>query len=300
MTVRAHPRVCGENASSSGPVSPKTGSSPRVRGKQQEAHDTPQYPRLIPACAGKTRPLFRFLFTRTAHPRVCGENAHLQRSIRSRKGSSPRVRGKLVFASAAVHIDGLIPACAGKTLIRASRGRSRTAHPRVCGENSLIRHSPMQRQGSSPRVRGKHKLTAPRSTTNGLIPACAGKTSTRHNRTCRNRAHPRVCGENLRIPLSRPETAGSSPRVRGKQGIVILPRRFIGLIPACAGKTRRRPHAHRPRRAHPRVCGENRAGFIQTGGEQGSSPRVRGKRRWVAVCRLQRGLIPACAGKTRP
>ena len=76
-------------------------------------------------------------------------------------------------------------------------------------------------------------------------------------------------------------------------------KRLLGLIPACAGKTRMGFTRQRIRWAHPRVCGENRGNLDVLLSVDGSSPRVRGKRcdslsHW-GVFRL----IPACAGKTR-
>ena len=51
-------------------------------------------------------------------------------------------------------------------------------------------------------------------------------------------------------------------------------------------------------RAHPRVCGENRARTSSIVMKPGSSPRVRGKPRPRRRRRRTRRLIPACAGKT--
>ena len=48
------------------------------------------------------------------------------------------------------------------------------------------------------------------------------------------------------------------------------------------------------------MCGENRLKFVLGFMESGSSPRVRGKRVEVRDRLKRRGLIPACAGKTRP
>ena len=70
----AHPRVCGENVSSSARIRAWKGSSPRVRGKQYSGWGFRRGLGLIPACAGKTcRPDYDGMVSR-AHPRVCGEN----------------------------------------------------------------------------------------------------------------------------------------------------------------------------------------------------------------------------------
>ena len=53
----------------------------------------------------------------------------------------------------------------------------------------------------------------------------------------KKRAHPRVCGENTKELMTSVQKEGSSPRVRGKPGLVLDVLAEPGLIPACAGKT---------------------------------------------------------------
>ena len=50
------------------------------------------------------------------------------------------------------------------------------AHPRVCGENQDENILNLTQAGSSPRVRGKLPAYENAKVTDGLIPACAGKT----------------------------------------------------------------------------------------------------------------------------
>ena len=116
IKVGAHPRVCGENMARMLCSRCVSGSSPRVRGKRELKAFEPAAARLIPACAGKTPRQLPDESQARAHPRVCGENK-IRESARFRvAGSSPRVRGKqLVYVLNALW-EGLIPACAGKTL----------------------------------------------------------------------------------------------------------------------------------------------------------------------------------------
>ena len=253
----AHPRVCGENAVAVRARVDGRGSSPRVRGKPIRHRPPPARRRLIPACAGKTVNGSTITFPSGAHPRVCGENAHLSSFCRPGRGSSPRVRGKPSGGVARAAGVGLIPACAGKTSPMAQApasppahprvcgenrgvalaGRRGGAHPRVCGENPSERRNSSNFAGSSPRVRGKlAPLMAP-TTPLRLIPACAGKTSTASRPTAASTAHPRVCGENLDGLDVGQARHGSSPRVRGKPTNVITVSMCGRLIPACAGKT---------------------------------------------------------------
>ena len=92
---------------------------------------------------------------------------------------------------------------------------------------------------------------------------------------------------------------GSSPRVRGKPNIRTQFTDNRGLIPACAGKTAPRVADRRDERAHPRVCGENPTITHSRVLGTGSSPRVRGKQAGTSLLGDGRGLIPACAGKTK-
>ena len=294
----AHPRVCGENETT-GPFSQQvTGSSPRVRGKPAPLHGGPRPHRLIPACAGKTCTCHQTRSAPRAHPRVCGENP--EDGIRSFAvaGSSPRVRGKPHQALPARKPRRLIPACAGKTRTIVQISWASWAHPRVCGENYEAHEIGLRAGGSSPRVRGKPFGDAGREVRERLIPACAGKTTQTRPSPSPAPAHPRVCGENDPCASRTSVRSGSSPRVRGKPPGRQRRPGGEGLIPACAGKTRPCWVPGAPLRAHPRVCGENKATDAIQGALEGSSPRVRGKLEWRAQRRSSGGLIPACAGKT--
>ena len=172
-----------------------------------------------------------------AHPRVCGENLATVRTPWAFSGSSPRVRGKLIFAAARCRGEGLIPACAGKTVLHQAWGYSSGAHPRVCGENFRLSRLRNSSGGSSPRVRGKLVPTGLLAGGSGLIPACAGKTKGLDMPESEEGAHPRVCGENPGLVRLWISASGSSPRVRGKLNSERTVLGQAGLIPACAGKT---------------------------------------------------------------
>ena len=74
LTLKAHPRACGENFSSMESWATDPGSSPRVRGKRSWRTSRPPSGRLIPARAGKTRDPRTRPVRGPAHPRACGEN----------------------------------------------------------------------------------------------------------------------------------------------------------------------------------------------------------------------------------
>ena len=111
-----------------------------------------------------------------AHPRVGGENAGLLGSDAGTSGSSPRGRGKQHRGNHGCPVGGLIPAWAGKTLIKRVSNEPPRAHPRVGGENLSTTVIPGVANGSSPRGRGKPRRTVLDRYDAGLIPAWAGKT----------------------------------------------------------------------------------------------------------------------------
>ena len=152
--------------------------------------------------------------------------------------------------------------------------------------------------GSSPRVRGKPVEGLQTVLEHGLIPARAGKTPAHVDMSSPFPAHPRACGENWSQLIEYGDSAGSSPRVRGKRVLGEGHGGGLRLIPARAGKTTQRPSPACRSWAHPRACGENGRSRCVPSAGQGSSPRVRGKRTCGWRDWNPRGLIPARAGKT--
>ena len=254
--------------------------------------------RLIPAWAGKTVTINTWFSNETAHPRVGGENDFDIERLAGVLGSSPRGRGKRLGQEEVAGVEGLIPAWAGKTGGVEVLPRGVGAHPRVGGENASLTMMCAIVGGSSPRGRGKQVEALLVQVLHGLIPAWAGKTSRSRRASGPRWAHPRVGGENDSCVNGRVGLAGSSPRGRGKPARTRGAPSTGGLIPAWAGKTRRREGLVRWARAHPRVGGENTYNLPNYTGDLGSSPRGRGKL-FISAFDLQTlGLIPAWAGKT--
>ena len=274
------------------------GSSPRVRGKRPACPGGRALRGLIPARAGKTPRDHQRRRNHRAHPRACGENGPWFRLGARGRGSSPRVRGKLWAADRPPGSWGLIPARAGKTPRAAASSTRPRAHPRACGENGLSAEAMGRPSGSSPRVRGKPSNDVCGVLRGRLIPARAGKTGGHSDSHEAGRAHPRACGENATTRRAASRAVGSSPRVRGKQGVRLLVSSTRGLIPARAGKTKRVCVSSATGSAHPRACGENELGFTFEDSVSGSSPRVRGKHGHRHGHQLDWRLIPARAGKT--
>ena len=193
--------------------------------------------RLIPAHAGKTSSPSCSTLRQRAHPRSRGENIQTTVQTVAGWGSSPLTRGKHLAAWIAGVTPGLIPAHAGKTPPTWETCQPTRAHPRSRGENFLAFGGLFPPMGSSPLTRGKPSPAQARPARQGLIPAHAGKTSTRQPARPPGTAHPRSRGENL-THVSRPAPClGSSPLTRGKPDGLQAAKPVERLIPAHAGKT---------------------------------------------------------------
>ena len=169
----------------------------------------------------------------------------------------------------------------------------------MCGEHSALSAANSSASGSSPHVRGTPSVRLRRRSLHGIIPACAGNTPCCCPNSWRNGDHPRMCGEHTATTRIVAEVSGSSPHVRGTPPRLFCHRRSSGIIPACAGNTKRRQSWFSSRRDHPRMCGEHVSKDVLDRLKAGSSPHVRGTLRPCSVPARIGGIIPACAGNTR-
>ena len=156
VPISDHPRGCGENVRAAENFDFSAGSPPRMRGKPDCRQVRNLCDWITPADAGKTTQSLSSGRSLRDHPRGCGENRHVQKSILQKIGSPPRMRGKLTANSL------------GKNAVKD--------HPRGCGENATARHARNSMLGSPPRMRGKRSACVFRSACYGITPADAGKT----------------------------------------------------------------------------------------------------------------------------
>ena len=115
ISIRDHPRACGEKKQQEKKKLEKTGSPPRMRGKAAIPARQAPAARITPAHAGKsTCFLVRAFFLRD-HPRACGEKLLAVGKKPLSGGSPPRMRGKVLHRSTIVQPFGITPAHAGKS-----------------------------------------------------------------------------------------------------------------------------------------------------------------------------------------
>ena len=192
----------------------------------------------------------------------------------------------------------ITPACAGKTVTKATHSLGNGDHPRMCGKDTRNMLNPALASGSPPHVRERPVVSMARYSSPRITPACAGKTRYEGLAAGRRRDHPRMCGKDehgVKIPSG---LAGSPPHVRERlvqYGVVVF---VAGITPACAGKTYYIPPLSRLGRDHPRMCGKDICLHGASSMPLGSPPHVRERRKTFFFVSSSLRITPACAGKT--
>ena len=213
------------------------GLSPRGRGKLDAPGAETKYLGSIPAWAGETLALLRFLCQLAVYPRVGGGNSARACISTIRSGLSPRGRGKPNDVVKPQMAWRSIPAWAGETHLAAQGFRRLAVYPRVGGGNLPCANSWTSSAGLSPRGRGKQRAISALDPVQRSIPAWAGETEARAAACQAWAVYPRVGGGNAASRFIQRLLIGLSPRGRGKL-LQALDRHNIGRsIPAWAGET---------------------------------------------------------------
>ena len=197
--------------------------------------------------------------------------------LKYRRGSPPRVRGKVMRCSICQRGSGITPAYAGKSHWLFWTFLSERDHPRVCGEKDKGKDGQYHDRGSPPRMRGKGVVHVLVSEIFRITPAYAGKSGDYLFLLHGRRDHPRVCGEKRTILDDSVVLLGSPPRMRGKGQQIQGSWQAGGITPAYAGKRCCHVIFRQNAKDHPRVCGEKKIEPLRVTPSLGSPPRMRGK-----------------------
>ena len=153
-SIAVHPRTCRERSWASSLTSSSGGSSPHVRGTGPAVEREDLGARFIPARAGNGEALETWDKLLKVHPRTCGERMAEEEADDARAGSSPHVRGTVVYNDFLFFVFGFIPARAGNGPHAVAHMRPPPVHPRTCGERCRGCSRSSALTGSSPHVRG--------------------------------------------------------------------------------------------------------------------------------------------------
>ena len=113
--------------------------------------------------------------------RVCGAVMGVMVLTTLALGSSPRVRSGPRSIACSPPILGIISACAERSPPATARTRCPRDHLRVCGAVERILLVAVVHDGSSPRVRSGQILVGVRAKCEGIISACAERSSWRRH-----------------------------------------------------------------------------------------------------------------------
>ena len=175
ITLRDHPRTCGEKGISDFSGNYEDGSPPHMRGKARSPLLFPGISRITPAHAGKST-FSRFWTSNVEdHPRTCGEKCFLGKRLADGPGSPPHMRGKAVYSSPVSLLTRITPAHAGKSVLYRYNWVNDRDHPRTCGEKQQGKAVTVHQVGSPPHMRGKGLPRASEGFCTRITPAHAGK-----------------------------------------------------------------------------------------------------------------------------
>ena len=132
------------------------GSSPHTRGARGGVLVHLPDAGIIPAYAGSTPQPRSPRWRCRDHPRIRGEHPSTSGQIGGDAGSSPHTRGAHLLQSLRAGDNGIIPAYAGSTTAWSFSLSTRTDHPRIRGEHSIVSGAICTISGSSPHTRGAH------------------------------------------------------------------------------------------------------------------------------------------------
>ena len=250
-----HPRACGERLSRSLPISPRRGSSPRLRGTASNPRPGDYKMRFIPAPAGNGCGGWSGVCPGSVHPRACGERLFAGWSGKADHGSSPRLRGTDSAEHQFTVRVRFIPAPAGNGPGRTHQVRHHPVHPRACGN------------GRASSILLRAKSVHPR--------ACGERCWVCSSHVSSAGSSPRLRGTDQGTQAS-PHCQRFIPRLRGTVGESPEDVRVARFIPAPAGNGRLSTSAVRRRTVHPRACGERCPSMVDAANADGSSPRLRG------------------------
>ena len=172
-----------------------------MRGKDGRRQKRKPRVGITPAYAGKSLRGFAKVMALSDHPRICGEKKGKMEEKMKYTGSPPHMRGKGHEKEIRIHVTGITPAYAGKSLIAIRSKACRWDHPRICGEKRLIALVLRAVLGSPPHMRGKGRSVHRSNEPAGITPAYAGKRIAPLSFSFVNWDHPRICGEKRCIPV---------------------------------------------------------------------------------------------------
>ena len=173
--------------------------------------------RITPACAGNR-----------VQARVC---------MKPKRGSPPLARGTAISFSSVWSSCRITPACVGNSSAAAILSSGVGDHPRLRGEQFILRPFEERFLGSPPLARGTELKAVMPELNVGITPACAGNRAHCVAACTIVQDHPRLRGEQALGRRYISMVAGSPPLARGTEQSAYRRYRKRRITPACAGNS---------------------------------------------------------------
>ena len=273
-----HPHVCGEGARPPVGARLPSGSPPRVWGRRRPLSLVPLIARFTPTCVGKAHALERLVGGLRFTPTCVGKAPRANAAATTLFCSPPRVWGRRPGDGLAGHVESV--------------------HPHVCGEGMGTVTIDGTPGGSPPRVWGRRTTALSGTAHVRFTPTCVGKACV--PRACfvpRRAVHPHVCGEGTLSGVTALCSPGSPPRVWGRRLRVGGQGGGPRFTPTCVGKAWWATSSRRATAVHPHVCGEGLMFLTLWRADNGSPPRVWGRRTGRRSQGARSRFTPTCVGK---
>ena len=293
-----HPRLRGENLTLFNASFLVPGPPPPARGERRAAGVPEHTRRTTPACAGRTGSTVGGHWSPPDHPRLRGENDHLNAGHGLDDGPPPPARGERSYDYLCWADERTTPACAGRTPPSSPQGRARADHPRLRGENLCDDEPRGVGHGPPPPARGELSPVFVEWLMGRTTPACAGRTFWSVTGISPSADHPRLRGENICTKRYVMPRTGPPPPARGERRAGCAWCRAWRTTPACAGRTHPRVCRAYSATDHPRLRGENSTEGWAVVARAGPPPPARGEPADHHEVRGRRRTTPACAGRT--
>ncbi len=232
-----HPHACGEHFFPFFDLYYFFGSSPRLWGTLHCAPYPVTVGRFIPTPVGNTPLPWPRSSPLPVHPHACGEHSQGIQKLNLYPGSSPRLWGTRLAASATRLCQRFIPTPVGNTFLCPLFLPENPVHPHACGEHRTRRMIALLVAGSSPRLWGTRINLYNPSEIPRFIPTPVGNTTCTPGPNLAVPVHPHACGEHNRLICASVPTIGSSPRLWGTRRIWPSLSQRHRFIPTPVGNT---------------------------------------------------------------
>ena len=173
------------------------------------------------------------------------------------RGSPPLARERHEHYQGREPEFGITPACAGTTSNSSVVSGSIRDHPRLRGNDMIMRTRKIFSVGSPPLARERQVYFLHFTGLERITPACAGTTYFWLLYQPPAQDHPRLRGNDLSDFSEETQDLGSPPLARERRKVIADVNPSTGITPACAGTTTLASWTQRIKWDHPRLRGND-------------------------------------------